>query len=162
MYSFYLDVTYCKYSKGVEWRREEKGKRGEKRERASLNFLLPLKEWTTVSLVFVSCPCQKCSHPPWIEFLWYFAMLKKMIGRNCRHILPSYLYGPFTYNSLKWLMCIFWKIRYYSFVLSCLNIIHFLSILFEWKLKSPDYFHSCIKTVLYCRELFYPNGIRAH
>ena len=56
---------------------------------------------------------------------------KKMIERNYWHIQLSYPYGPFTYNSLKWLMCIFWKIQYYSFVLSCLNVIHFLSILFE-------------------------------
>lgn len=85
-----------------------------------------------------------------------------MIERNYWHIQLSYPYGPFTYNSLKWLMCIFWKIQYYSFVLSCLNVIHFLSILFEWKLKSPDYFDSCIKIVLRCRESFYPHSIIAH
>lgn len=76
-------------------------------------------------------PASAKMYPSLDTLLTIFCKWERMIERNYWHIQLSYPYGPFTYNSLKWLMCIFWKIQYYSFALSCLNVIHFLSILFK-------------------------------
>lgn len=143
------------------WGKRERKRQKRRRRRERDNFLLLVKEQTSVSPVFVSCLCQNCS-PPWIHFLQYFASRKKNDWKKLLAYSTLYPYGPFTYNSLKWLMCVFWKIQYYSFVLHCVSVIHFLSISFEWKLKSPDYFDSCIKIVLCGRECFCPHGIIAH
>ena len=65
---FYLDKR--------GWGKRERKRQKKRRRRERDNFLLLVKEQTSVSPVFVSCLCQNCS-PPWIHFLQYFASRKK-------------------------------------------------------------------------------------
>lgn len=122
----FWDLTFPKMNpfyleKGNEITRGERLREWEKlREREKELFIIGHR--------MNACLSSFVSASTWVQFLEYFGSIK-MIERNCWHIQPSYPYGSFKYNSLKWLMSIFWEIWYYSFVLSCLNVILFFNFI---------------------------------